>query len=135
MDSDAIAGQRTKTSAMCEPSPAWNLEGALALPGNGSAVQSVRRLSLRQTLTNAPQRPQVDEDIDERIGVGNRTTIAQVWTLDAQVERLTVDALTGPTLVVDALKVLALAVKLVTNPSADAGGQAGDAASLLDALG
>ena len=54
---------------------------------------------------------------------------------DAQVERLTVDALAGGTLVVDALEVLALAVKLVTNPSADAGGQAGDAANLLDGIG
>lgn len=73
--------------------------------------------------------PQVDQDVDEGVLVGDGLAVAQPGTLDAQFLGLAVDALGGGPLLVDCLVYGAVAVELIANAGADAGGQCGHAAT------
>ena len=90
-------------------------------------------------LADALQGPQVDQDVDKGIEVGDTSacgdqcrcglTVAKFRALDAQLNGLTVDALAGGALMVDLLVGLAVPIELITEASADGSGQGGGAAA------
>ena len=65
--------------------------------GQASLAEARRsRLSLGAGVgADAAQRPQVDQDIDERVLVGDRALVTQEGALDAEFFGLRVDALIG----------------------------------------
>lgn len=76
------------------------------------------------------QGAQVEEDVDQRVLVGNGLPVAQFGALDAQFDGLAVDAFVRRALLVDLLVSFSLAVELVADASANAGGDGGGAADL-----
>ena len=80
--------------------------------------------------TDALQSTQVDQNIDQGVEVGDRGTIAELGALDAEICGLGIDAFGGRTLLVQSLVGVAVPVELVTDASADAGGEGGLAAAL-----
>ena len=71
------------------------------------------------------QRAKVDQGVDQCVEVGDGRAIAQLGALDAEVDGLSIDALGGGALFVDLLVGLTVAVKLVTDACANAGGERG----------
>ena len=76
------------------------------------------------------QPTQVNQDIDERVLVGNGTIVAQLRPFDAQVKCLGIDAFDGRALLVKFFVRFARAIQFVTHPSADAGGQGSQTAAI-----
>ena len=74
------------------------------------------------------QGPQVDQDVDQGVLVGDGLAVAQPGALDAEFLGLGVDALGGGALLVDFFEDGVVAVELVADACANAGGQGGDAA-------
>ena len=81
-------------------------------------------------VTDALEKAQVDQHVDQGIEIGNRRTVADMGTLNAKRFGLAVDALNGGALLVDILVGLAVAIQGVAKSSADAGGHHGGAALL-----
>ena len=73
--------------------------------------------------------PEIDDDIDERILIGNGLAVAEVRTLNAQIDGLRVDAFGGGSLLVDLLILRALTIQLIAQASPDADGQGADTAA------
>lgn len=91
----------------------------------------VRWFGQQQATADTMQGAQVDEHIDQRVEIGNRATVAEAGTLDAKFPGLAVDAFGGRALTIDALEVVAGAVEFMADAVAWAGGEGGDAATLL----
>ena len=68
----------------------------------------------------ALQEVQIDQNVDERILIGDGFAVAQMRTLNAQVDRLCVDAFQGGALVISELIGLTVTVKGVAQARADA---------------
>ena len=90
--------------------------------------------TLGQTLADPLESVQIDQDVGQRVVIGDGHAIAQLGTLDAQGDSLTVDAFGSRTLLVDLLVRFAIAVDLVAHPRSFAGGQGCDTALLGPAL-
>jgi hypothetical protein len=84
-----------------------------------------------QLQTQALQEAQVDQDIDQRVLVGDGGAVAQMWPLDAQGHRLRIDPLNGGALAIEGFVQLAVAVERVTQARADTDRHHGGAALLL----
>lgn len=65
---------------------------------------------------------QVDQDVGQRVVIGDGKPVAQFGTLNAEFDGLGVDALGGGALLVDLLVGVAVAVELVADTCSDAGG-------------
>ena len=76
-------------------------------------VDLLRRLLF--VLTNALQRAQVDQDVDQRVPVDDGALATQVGCLDAEFLGLAVDAFIRRPLLVDRLVLSALAIELVAD--------------------
>jgi hypothetical protein len=74
------------------------------------------------------QSAQVDQDVDKGVLIGDGLAVAKSGTFDAEFLGLTVDALGGSTLIVDAFVDVGVAIDLIADASTDAGGEGGDAA-------
>ena len=75
------------------------------------------------------QSPEIDEDIDEGVLVGNGLFVAQFGAFDAQSQGLGVNPLVGRALVVEQFIGLRVTVELVTDTSPNSGGHGGDTAA------
>ena len=75
------------------------------------------------------ERTEVDQDIDQRVEVGDCSAIAQLGTLDPESGSLGIDAFGSCALLVEVFVGLAVAAKLVADARADAVGQRGGAAA------
>jgi hypothetical protein len=73
--------------------------------------------------TDTVQRPQVKQNVDQGIAISDGLQFTQLWTLDAQAFSQGIDPLNSRPLAVDLLVSVAVAVKLVTESGANAGGQ------------
>src|SRR5512135_3472443 len=87
----------------------------------------------RWLMAQALQEAQVDQQIDQRILVGDRRAMAQVGSLDPEGDRLRVDAFDGGAFPIQLLVTLALAVESVPEARPDAGGHHHGAAAFLPA--
>jgi len=74
-----------------------------------------------QLQTQALQEAQVDQDINQRVLVGDGGAVAQMWPLDAQCHGLRIDPLNGGALAIEGFVQLTVAVERVTQACADAG--------------
>ena len=72
-------------------------------------------------LADALERTQVDQNVDQRIQVGDRLPVAQSGPFDAEFYGLAVDPFGGGALLVDVFVGLAVPVKLIAQTCADAG--------------
>ena len=97
--------------------------------GRESAEELVIKMSIR--VSEAVQEAEIDEQINERVLVGNGLAIAKNRTLDAESFGLRVDALDGGALVVDEFVSVAGTVEGVAEAGTDAGGHLGSAATGL----
>ncbi len=77
------------------------------------------------------QEAQVDQDVDERVLIGDGGAIAQMWAFDAQGPGLGVDALHGGALAVEIFVWVAVAVEGVAEARPDAGRHHRATAALL----
>jgi hypothetical protein len=64
-------------------------------------------------LADALKGVQVDQDVGQRVGVGNRLTVAQLGSLDAEIDGLTVDAFGGGALLENGLIGFTVPVELI----------------------
>lgn len=71
---------------------------------------------------------QVYQDVDERVVMSNGTTIAELGTLNAKIDCLTVDPLGCGPLAIDILVLWAVTIHLMTEPRAITGRQGGGTA-------
>ena len=69
---------------------------------------------------------QVDEHVGQGVVIGDGSAIAQFGALDAEVDSLAINALGGGALFVDLLVFRAMAVELIADARATAGGEGGD---------
>ena len=96
----------------------------------GSAGSGLRGERLgRLFLAKAPERTEVDQDVEERVVVGDGRLVAQPRPLDAELGGLAVDALGGGALGVDGLVVGGVPVELVPQPRAGRSGHRDPAAA------
>lgn len=65
---------------------------------------------------------QVDEQVDQRVGIGNGSLVAQFRPLNAKVDGLTEDSLRRRALPIDLLIFIAFAVELIANARSLGGG-------------
>ena len=90
---------------------------------SGNAVSLFNNLLVFvKSLTQALQETQVDQEVDQRVVIGDGWAVAQMRTFDAEGHRLRVDALDGGALSIDGLVFLAVTVEGVAQASADTGG-------------
>jgi len=64
-----------------------------------------------QALADTLKHPQIDQDVDQCVLIGDGSAVAQIGPFDAQSLGLTVDAFDGGALLVDVFVGLAIAVK------------------------
>ena len=89
-----------------------------------------RKPQFRFTLADALECSQVDQDVNQRVHVGNRLSVAEFGTLDAEFNGLTVDAFRGGALLVDILVLLRFTVELIPQACPDASSHGGDTAAI-----
>jgi hypothetical protein len=92
------------------------------------------RFQLRQrgfACCHTLQATQVNQDIEQRVLVGDGPLVAQFGTFNAQVEGLAVDAFASGALFVKLFVLITVAIQFVTHTIAKTSGQSGDAALLL----
>ena len=87
------------------------------------------RLSFGFFLSHSVQGTKIDQNIDEGVLIGYGPTIAQSGALNTQFFGLGVDALGSSALLVDSLEEGTVAVELIADASADAGGKSGSTAA------
>jgi hypothetical protein len=75
--------------------------------------------------TDTLQCAEIDQHIDQRVEVGDRGSITQSGTLDAQSRSLSIDSFRGRALFVERFVGLAVAVELVAKARAYAGRKSG----------
>jgi len=85
---------------------------------------------LAGVVAQAAKETEIEEQVDQGVAVGDGLTIAQLGPLDAQLDRLGVDAFAGRALAIHRLVLGAVAVKFVTGASAGGSGERGEAALL-----
>ena len=66
-----------------------------------------------KALPQALEKTQIDQQIDQRVAIGDRRAIAQMGALDTQREGLRVDAFDGGALAVDLFVQFTVAIKRV----------------------
>jgi len=87
------------------------------------------RLSFGFFLSHSVQSTEIDQNIDEGVLIGDGPTIAQSGALNTQFFGLGVDTFSGSALLVDFLEEGTIAVDLIADASADAGGKSGSTAA------
>jgi len=91
-------------------------------------------LSFGYFLSHSVQGTEIDQNIDEGVLIGDGPTIAQSGALNTQCFGLGVDTLGGSALLVDFLEEGTIAVELIADASADAGGESGSTATIGPSL-
>lgn len=77
-------------------------------------------------MSDALQRPEIDDNINERILIGNGLSVAQIRAFNAQIDSLRIDALGGGPLFIEVFVRLAIAIQLIAQPGSDADRQDAD---------
>ena len=77
--------------------------------------------------SDTAQGPQIDENINEGIVVGDGLFVTKLGAFDTQSERLGVDAFVGGALFIEQFVCLRIPVELVTDTGPDGGGHGGNA--------
>ena len=75
-------------------------------------------LKLAEVVSDPVHSTQIDEQIGQCVDVGDSVPVTQLWSFNVQGHCLTKDSFNGGALVVDLLELVAVPVKLITNPSA-----------------
>ena len=92
------------------------------------------RLRFGFFLSHSVQGTEIDQNIDEGVLIGDGPTIAQSGALNTQFFGLGVDTFSGSALLVDCLEEGTIAVDLIADASADAGGKSGGTAAFGSVL-
>ena len=80
---------------------------------------------------NALKGPEIDDDRDQRILIGNGVTVSDFRSLNAQCPRLRIHPFGGGTLFGDRFVGCTMPVQLMAQAGADTGGHGGDTAAFF----
>ena len=78
--------------------------------------------TLGKALADPLEGVQINQDVGQGVLVGDGSAVAQLGTLDAKIDGLAVDPLSGSTLAKNLFVGITVAVKLIAQPGTGAGG-------------